>query len=112
MAVGLALLVVPAAFFCLFGVGEVASGDLSGLGHLLQAAPLVLLGLAALRWPTAAGAILLVVGLAIMAAYPAWTGGRFGLGTIAIAEAIFTLPVVSGAMLVLAGRSARGQGVP
>jgi hypothetical protein len=107
LAAGLGLLVVPVGFFCLFAVGEAASGDLSGLSHLLQALPIVLLGAAALRWPTAAGATLLVIGLGIMVAYAAVTADRFEAATIAIVEVVLAFPVVSGALLVLAGRSSR-----
>lgn len=106
-AAGLALLAISVGFFCLFAVGEVAGGDLSGLSHLLQALPLVLFGLAALRWPTVAGSILLIVGLAIMIAYVVMTADRFEATTIAIVEVVLALPVVSGVLLLMAGRSPR-----
>jgi hypothetical protein len=107
LAAGVGLLAIPVGFFCLFAVGEVASGDWSGLSHLVQAFPIVLLGLAALRWPTGAGAILLVVGLVVMTAYAAVTADRFEAATIAIVEIVLAFPVVSGGLLVLAGRSSR-----
>jgi hypothetical protein len=110
LAAGLGLLAIPVGFFCLFAVGEAASGDWSGLSHLLQALPIVLLGLAAIRWPTAAGTILLVVGLVIMAAYAAITADRFEVATIVIVEVVFAFPVVSGALLVLAGRAGHEAG--
>jgi hypothetical protein len=37
------LLAVPALFFLIFMVGEVLGGDISGLSHLLQAAPFLIL---------------------------------------------------------------------
>jgi hypothetical protein len=108
-AAALVLLIIPVGFFCLFAVGEAASGDLSGLSHLVQALPLVLLALAGLRWPIATGALLITLGLAIMVAYAVVTADRFEVATIAIVEVIFAVPVVSGMLLVLAGRSDRGH---
>jgi hypothetical protein len=60
---GLVPLGLQVAILLLFGVGEMASGDLSGAGHLLPAAATGLLGLLAWRRPLEGGVALLVVGL-------------------------------------------------
>jgi hypothetical protein len=109
-AIALALLAIPLAVLALFAVGEVAGGDWSGLQHVVQALPLVLLALAAYRWPVAAGWLLVVVGAGIMGLYVVLTYSRFELATIAVAEFIFAMPVVAGILLVLAGRSASPSG--
>jgi hypothetical protein len=45
------LLSLPTLFFLLFMFGEVLGGDLSGFGHLLQAAPFILLIILVWKWP-------------------------------------------------------------
>jgi hypothetical protein len=107
--IGLALLVVPLGFLAMFMVGETVGGDVSGLSHGLQALPLLVLAAVAWRWPLPAGAVLVVVGLAIMVVYAILVGSRFDIGTIAIVEAIFAVPVVSGALLMLAGRPGKSR---
>jgi hypothetical protein len=107
--VGLALLVVPLGFLALFMVGEMAGGDISGASHALQALPLLLLAAAAWRWPFQAGAVLALVGLGLVIVYAFLAGPRFGLGTIAIVEAVLAVPVVSGVVLMLAGRRPGGR---
>lgn len=44
------LLLLPIGFLLFFTVGEVLSGDLSGLGHLLQLAPFLVLFVLIARW--------------------------------------------------------------
>jgi hypothetical protein len=104
-AFALALLAIPVGFLCLFAVGEIAAGDWSGLSHLVQALPLVLVGLAAYRWPAPAGWLLVAVGAAFVVLYAVLASSRFGIGTVAIVEAVLAVPVVAGVLLVLAGRS-------
>jgi hypothetical protein len=108
--VGLALLVVPLGFLGLFAAGEVADGDVSGLSHVAQGLPLVLVAAVAYRWPAQAGAVLIVVGLAIVIAYAVIAAPRFEVATIAIVETILAVPVVSGALLLLAGNSSNRSG--
>ena len=65
----LALIALGAVFFSMFAVGEMASGDISGVQHLPPA-----LALAALLWlgwkrPRAAGIVLLVLALPLGVGY-------------------------------------------
>jgi hypothetical protein len=106
---GLALLVVPLGFLGLFTVGEVAGGDAGGLSHAVQALPLIVVAAAAYRWPLQAGCVLIAGGLAIVIAYALVASSRFEATTIAIVEAVLALPVVSGALLVLAGLPGDGS---
>jgi hypothetical protein len=66
---GLVPLGLQVAVLLLFGVGEMASGDLSGAGHLLPAAAAGLLGWLAWRRPLEGGGALLVVGLVSAAGF-------------------------------------------
>jgi len=109
-ATGMALLLVPLGFLGLFMVGEVAGGDVSGLSHAVQALPLVLVAVAAWRWPLQAGAMMVLIGLGIVVVYAILASSRFGLGTILIVESILAVPIVSGAMFMLAGRPERDVG--
>jgi hypothetical protein len=109
-AIGMALLLVPLGFLGLFMVGEVAGGDVSGLSHAVQALPLILVAAAAWRWPLQAGAVMVLVGLGIVVVYAILASSRFELGTILIVEAVLAVPIVSGALFVLAGRPERGFG--
>jgi hypothetical protein len=108
--IGLALLLVPLGFLALFMMGELAGGDVGGLSHLLQALPLLLVAAAAWRWPVRAGAVLVVVGLGVLVIYAILASSRFEIGTIALVEAILAVPVVSGVLLMLAGRPEGGPG--
>ena len=71
MIAGLVPLGLQVAILLLFGLGEMASGDLSGAGHLLPAAATGLLGLLAWRRPLEGGSALLGVGLVSAAGFSA-----------------------------------------
>ena len=102
----LVLLAVPIGFQLLFAIGEVAGGDLTGLTHGVLALPLIALAVAALRRPTLAGAILLGLGVPIAIGYLLLVANRdFTIETILIVEAVLLMPVLAGALLVLAGRT-------
>ncbi len=51
------------AVLLLFGIGEMASGDISGAGHLLPAAAAVLLGVLSWQRPLEGGIALILVGV-------------------------------------------------
>lgn len=51
------------AILLLFGLGETIGGDWSGLGHLIQAAPIVLLMWLGWKRPFWGGILLLILGL-------------------------------------------------
>jgi hypothetical protein len=57
------------AILLLFGIGEMASGDLSGAGHLLQVAVVVLIGLLAWKRPLEGGIALLLTGAIALAQF-------------------------------------------
>ena len=91
LIVGLIPLGLQAVIFLLFGAAEIASGDLSGAGHLVSLAATVLLAVLAWKRPIEGGIALLIVGIAIsaqlsdmiMAAPQIVSGGLFLVGGIA-----------------------------
>lgn len=107
-----ALLTVLVTVLLAFAIGEVAGGDLSGLQHLLQALPLLLLLAAAWRYPRPAGLALIGVAMVLL---PVWlllvfTDRDPALRDIPIMRwagtgALFFLPpLVAGWLLFRAGR--------
>jgi len=101
MIVALIPLGLQAIVLALFGFGEMASGDLSGAGHLVPLAATLSLAFLAWRRPIEGGVALLIVGLAtvaefydatartIMAAPQLLSGGLFlgaGLGAWVISR--------------------------
>jgi len=62
---------VPAGFFTglwlLFSMGEVRGGDLSGILHLIPALLIIVLVVAAWKWPRTGGIALLLAGTVILA---------------------------------------------
>jgi hypothetical protein len=63
---GLIPLLIPIALLLLFTVAETVGGDLSGLGHLIMLAPLLILAIFAWKKPDLAGKILVVVGVLLL----------------------------------------------
>lgn len=61
--VALGLLLFPLSFFLLFLFGEIFSGDISGLSHLLQIIPLAIIIFVAYKNALVGGVLLLVVSL-------------------------------------------------
>ena len=97
MGVGLIPLGVQIVVLGLFGFGEMASGDLSGSGHLISLTVSLLLGVLAWLRPIEGGLALLAVGAAT---YPLYYD--------ATARWILAAPqLISGAILLLAGVAAR-----
>lgn len=100
-------LALQGGVFALFGVGEMAGGDLSGAVHFLQLALVLLLGLLAWWRPVEGGAGLFLVGL-VTAASLAGADLRGAVGRVAPALIILALPcVLSGALFLAAGLRAR-----
>jgi len=98
---GLIPLGFQVAIFLLFGVGEMASGDLSGAGHLLQVAVVAPLGMLAWMRPFEGGIALLMVGIVIAVTYLAY-------GLMFPAIAILAFPqLVSGVLFFIAGVDSR-----
>lgn len=102
MIVGLIPLGLQIAIFLLFGLGEMASGELSGAGHLLPAVATLVLVLLSWKRPIEGGAALFVIG---------------AVTTTDVSEAtallIMAAPqIFSGLMFLLAGWIAQGGASP
>ena len=69
MIVGLIPLGLQVLVLALFGFGEMASGDLSGAGHLVPLAATVLLAFLAWKRPIEGGVALVIVGFATAAEF-------------------------------------------
>jgi len=104
------LLAVPAGVLLLFAIAEVAAGEVSGVQHIPEALPLLLLVVAAWRYPRWAGIALLTVGTMLLGVWLVWifAGGHTGRGEIvgwfAAAVIFFGLPLVAGWLLLRASR--------
>jgi len=93
-------LTIPFGFLLVFTFGELFSGDIAGLSHLIQALPLAILIVLASKKPRLAGILLMLSGLVLGILYP--LKAPFNLKTILLVELIlFIPPIVSGALLVL-----------
>jgi hypothetical protein len=105
-----ALLAAPACVLLLFAIGEMASGDASGVQHIPEALPLLLLVVAAWRYPRWTGIALLTLGTMLLGVWLVWifAGGHTGRGEIvgwfAAAVIFFGLPLVAGWLLLRASR--------
>jgi hypothetical protein len=105
----LALAVLPIIALLVLTAAELVGGDISGVQHLFQIAPLALLVWAAWRWPEAGGIVLATVGLGLAMVYPVLTG--LPARTVVVTEVLLFVPVIlAGALFVVSARSLRGQG--
>lgn len=97
---GLLILLVPIVFISLFLIGETVGGDISGLGHLAQLIPLLLLAFLAFKYPYPIGILLIYLGVVSAFLYALFSG--FPLITIIIVNAVLFLPLsVSGFFLLV-----------
>ncbi len=102
MIAGVIPLVLQVAVFLVFGIGEMASGDISGAGHLLPVVTNILLALLAWRRPVESGVALVLVGV---------LSGVTVRGTPALL--ILVVPaIVSGLLFLIAEWVARGEATP
>jgi hypothetical protein len=108
-AIAFLLLAVPATLLSLLVLWELSVGNSRAPGHAFEAVPLILATGAAFRWPRLAGAILLVVGLALLVLYPVqeWRQGRPWLEIAFVEAVIVTPPLLAGFLLRLATREER-----
>lgn len=112
-AIATAAIAPVVAVLMLFVVGEAGGGDLSGLQHVVQLAPLVLIVAAAWRFPTVGGGLLvvlsLVLSLVLIVGYPVWALDReISPPGIVLVEALLLLPpLASGLLFLAAGRMMR-----
>jgi hypothetical protein len=101
----LVLLGLGVAFYLSFTIGEMASGDISGIQHVPPAVILAALLLVSWRHPLAAGVVLLALAVPLGVAYVALLVVRDLPLTWALWIAL--PPVVTGLLLVRAGRRDR-----
>jgi hypothetical protein len=103
----LVLLGSGAAFYGLFAVGELAGGDISGVQHVPPAVLLAALMVVAWKRPRAAGIVLLALSVPLGVAYVVLLVVRDLPLPWALVVAL--PPVVTGLLLVRAGRRDRGS---
>lgn len=109
---GLVPLFLQVAIFLLFGIGEMASGDLSGAGHLLQVTATVLLGVLAWMRPLEAG-VALIAGAALFIAGMVASITQPESTVISPAIMIVAAPqIVSGVLFIIAGMQTRSAPPP
>ena len=85
--------------------GEVASGDISGLGHLVQVSPMLLLVFLALKRPVIGGLLLIIAGLVFGIWYVVIS--QLDLQATILVEGFLYVPLlVSGTLLILSSKSA------
>jgi hypothetical protein len=114
---GLVLLAIPALFLAALALGEgVVGGDVWGLQHVAQLAPLVVVAWLAWRQPFWGGVALIALTLVFTVLYFIFIHG-FPLTTVLPTLALlFVPPLVAGVLFVLAARqdrqSMRGPGDP
>ena len=96
----LGLIVLYIAFFLFFGAGELFSGDLSGLGHLLPAILVAGIAILANKRPLEGGVTFIVLSilLSIYIALPS----RSGVSFFSSAVLIVSLPLLLAGVLFLA----------
>ena len=113
---GLIPLGLQVAIFLLFGMGEMASGDLSGAGHLLQVAVTALLGILAWMRPLEGGAALFGGGALFMVGFIVSVVTSIALPestVISPAIMIMAAPqIVSGVLFFIAGMLAWSATTP
>jgi hypothetical protein len=90
-------LALQVVVFLLFGIGEMASGDLSGAGHLLPAVAGVILAFLTWKRPLEGGAALLIVGVVSLA----------GLREAAAILILAAPQIISGSLFLAGGMIAR-----
>lgn len=95
----LVLLALPLGLLLVLGVGEVASGVISGLQHFVQAAPLVVLAVVALRWPRTGGILLLVMAALLAIAFLVMAGG-VSPASLFNAALLFGMPALAGGLFI------------
>jgi hypothetical protein len=101
----LILMGLNVAFWLFMGVGEMISGDLSGVGHFVPAAILIALMLLAWRRPLEAGVMLVAVGT--LSAIYFSTRLTEGLGFDFVTIVMVGMPLLFGVLLLAAKATAR-----
>ncbi len=107
----MALLAVPAGVLLLFALGEIASGDISGVQHIPEAALLLGLMVAAWLFPQPVGAALMAIGSVLLMLWLAFIlvsrpSGMDGAGILVWLGAgliLFAFPIAAGYLLFTRG---------
>lgn len=97
--VGFLVLFIPTLFLSLFLFGELLGGIPSGIIHLFQILPLVILALLASKFPYHIGIILTYLGITLSILYAIFSG--FPVQTIILVDSILFLPLsISGVIFI------------
>ena len=108
---GTVFLAIPMLILAAFAVGEMAGGDITGIQHIVQLAPLALLAWLAWKRPLWSGAVLIALALIFTGLYVIFIHG-FPLPTVILTVAfLFATPLVAGMLFVAASRQER-DGAP
>jgi hypothetical protein len=103
-------LAIPILILAAFAVGEMAGGDITGIQHVVQLAPLVLLGWLAWKRPLWGGTALIALAVIFTGLYFLVIHG-FPLPTVILTVAfLFATPFVAGILFVVAARHERDGG--
>jgi hypothetical protein len=107
-------LLLQLGFFLMFAIGEMTSGDLSGAGHLVQAAVVALLGILAWMRPLEGGAALIVVAALMIIGYK--TGLDPSRPVASVLSPMITIlaapQLISGVLFFIAGILGRRTATP
>lgn len=98
--IGLGLLVIPVGFISLFLVGELIGGDITGLGHLIQLIPLIILWLLARKFPHIIGMVLQILGTILFVLYNYASHFSFPI----VSLLLFVPIIVSGFLIFISSR--------
>lgn len=114
--VAVALTVLVASSFAAFAGGELFMEEAEGfgwpamLGHLAQAAPVVLIGIIAVRWPRIGGSLILLLGVGFLIVPAVVANSSEGIGAIFAAlgyAAPVLVPIAAAGLLYFYGVPSR-----
>ncbi|MCR4263153.1 MAG: hypothetical protein NUV98_00350 [Candidatus Roizmanbacteria bacterium] len=105
--IGTGILGIPTAFLLLFLFGELFSGDVSGIAHIVQIVAVVLVLLVSWKYPRIGGWILVIVGFTLGIVY---TKNDFPFATLILVETLlFIPPIIAGFLFILSAKHPRQQ---
>jgi hypothetical protein len=97
--VGLILALLPVALLVLLMGGEIAGGDISGIQHLVQIAPVIVFVLIAWRWPAIGGLLLTLCGIALLVLYFVLPPQGLPLAALILTAALLFAPAIMAGIL-------------
>jgi hypothetical protein len=103
-ATGFAILLLPIGFLLLFAFGEILGGDLSGAGHFIQLAPLLLVIWISWKAPKVGGLILIAIGLILAIVYPIMARGFSIPAIVSVEVLLFGPPIIAGTLFYLSSK--------